>query len=349
MDTFRPKFLVGFVSILMMWAFTGCWGEDDAVKSTSELKQNIPDMDLLQLTLPDNQESDQSTRLSRTMAQTAHYYIVTAQTTQDINLSVLGMLTLIDIILEYPPSYSSDTRWEWEQFEPDNGLDATLIKFIMEKESDNRYGYTLEMRHKDTTRADFEPVWYGWMDKSGQTARRGSGEFSIDFDKVAEIDPAARERGQITVVYDIREGVDRSIDIQFNNFRGDDSPEEEAVTGEYHYLDKMDDTGLFQFFLDNTLDINEYGSFLVSFAIETEWLEDGQGQANAYATSTQLQPEGIEAYQAAECWNSSFQRSFYTEMMFMDESVHENLTENPVVFTDEGDIEACPFGFEEVE
>ena len=110
-----------------------------------------------------------------------------------------------------------------------------------------RYEYTLSWRAKDSQDA-WTPIWDGYAERHSGTARRGIGDFTVDFDAAYALDEGVLATGVIQSDYDtVSNG--REINVEYNDFYAfgplDDMPG--PMSANYAYHSKSDQTGTFEF------------------------------------------------------------------------------------------------------
>ena len=321
----------------LIWISCGGGDEDDDDynwdddSDLDDFLNALPDPDSIRLSLPEGSKGD-----------VAWLYERTVDFTRDVNGHVLMVLSWIDEITSYPPSGHEDDTYIWGPWRS-SGLSMAEFKFEMTRVSGRHFTYTLYGRPKDSDDA-WTKVWWGEVEASADTQRRGIGTFTIDFDALHSIDLTIDSEGSIIVDYDtITDG--REIDVTYVEFRGEDSPDAEPVSGTYEYHDHADHTGEFTFDALVDLHYEEYHGDQYDkrehIYFNTRWLGSGTGRSDAIATGGDLPDievggSPIEQYILAECWDDSFARTFFSADVITEDGHEYNMEE-------EGDPDSCAF------
>ena len=308
-----------------LW-LTACEQEEDDSGDDYEFEYfyAIPSEESLRLEVP-GAHYDSDDYGSKAVGDQAKYYKETVQHTRDVNAHILGMLSVIDEITGYPYTERSGDTFTWGPWQ-DSGLDQAQGRFILEHLGGNTFDYLFQWRPKDSnSEGDWVTVWEGHVETSVDTARRGVGYFSIDFDAASQIDWTVEERGQIVSEYDtISDG--REINLEFVNFIDDaDDEDAQAVNAEYFYHNRDDNSGyfLYEWYLD--IYAEDAGDDQIEHAwFNTRWQSDGAGRTDAVIGEgdiADLEPIpgiGVDSFHTTECWGSDYLRTYYAEGAELD-------------------------------
>ncbi len=319
----KGKFLLPLLFIAVIaacaWLMACEEEEDDSDDYMFEYYYAIPSEESLRLELPgaDYENDDYG---YKAVGDHAKFYTETVQHTRNVNAHILGMLSIIDEITSYPYTSHSGGTYTWGPWQ-DTGLDQAQARFILDHTGGGTFDYLFQWRPKDSNSdADWTTVWEGRVEASADTARRGIGHFSIDFDAASAIDWTVEERGQIVTDYDtVSDG--REINLEFVNFIGDDAEDDtQPLNAEYFYHNRADNSGYFVYewyldiFAEDASDNqNEHAWF------NTRWQTDGAGRTDVVigegdiADFEPIPGVGVESFNSAECWGSDYLRTYFAE------------------------------------
>jgi hypothetical protein len=286
----------------------------------------IPSQESLRLEVP-GADYDGDDYGYKAVGDQAKYYTETVQFTRGVNQHILGMLSIIDDVTSYPYTEQSGETYIWGPWQ-DTGLDQTKVRFILEHLGGNTFDYQLQWRPKDSdSDDDWVAIWEGHVEASEETARRGVGYFSIDFDAAATLDWTVEERGQIRTDYDtVSDG--REISLEYIDFIGD--PEDEGedaqpINATYLYHNRADNSGSFLFdWYANLVDEDGNGDQIEHAWFNTRWQPDGAGRTDSIIgegdiDDLELIPGlGVESFVSTECWGDDYLRVYFGEGATLD-------------------------------
>lgn len=340
--------IVFIFAILVSFLAVSCGGNENSTVD-GDYKDSIPDWDQMKINLP----AGVAKKFKDSNGIIAQSYLSAVEMTRGLNPVLYGLLALVDEIVVNPPTKIEGNRKIWQADEPLSGLSAVVPRFIMGEQEDDGVTYitySFEIRHKNDSVDEFKKIWGGRMAPDDTMARRGKGTMEIDFDTASSIDPNTKEKGLVTVEYDIRPDFDRTIDIYFEDFLAENATGEQILNATYKYLDAEDNSGSLNYkVVDNfVVDVNE--TEICDYDFDVKWQPDGTGQGLVMVSECQNQ-ESIDIFEIKECWDDSFYQTYYTEWVYWNRDnppswANDNL-DNPVIIEETrfGDIEECPFGF----
>jgi hypothetical protein len=312
------------------------WGGDGLCDACLDAAPNPED---LTLTIPGDDEV--AAKSTGGLGQMATLYHDTVDISRSLNYHITAHLGFLDEILSYPPSARVGQYCIWGPF-IDNGLSPVETQFKMRQASATTFDYYWQQRPKNTT-VDFVDIWYGDIEPSTTTNRRGIGTLFLDYTLAQQLDPTLDPTGQMEVAYDTFTDDARAIDITFTDFSFNayDMPTDAA----YHYLNNGDNSGDFEFSIQMNIHSDaENLPELENFAYLTQWQGTGSGVSTVTisggdidATEWPVSPGTYMAQlQQFECWNDDFERTYYEETLFLDDG-------SDVEIESEGDPSTCVF------
>lgn len=294
----------------------------------------LPDSDSLKLTIPGSD--------GKGIGELAWLYEVTVDFTRAVNAGILWMLSLIDEITSYPPSAHEGNSYIWGPWDG-GGLSPAEYKFTITRTGKRNFVYLLESRSRNSN-DEWLKIWWGEVEASVSTQRRGIGNFQIDYDPLHIVDPTFDYAGSIIVDYDtITDG--RRIDVTFDEFVDEYAQDAEPVSGTYNYHEHKDHSGKFLFDALMDLHYEQYHGAQYNkrehIYFNTRWLASGTGRTDAVAKEGDLPDikiggSPIERYLVSECWDSNFLRTYFREV-----AICENGSE--LIIFEEGDASLCAF------
>lgn len=297
----------------------------------------LPDSDSLKLTIPGSN--------GKGLGELAWLYEVTVDFTRAVNAGVLWTLSLIDEITSYPPSSHEGNSYIWGPWDG-GGLSPAEYKFTVTRTGKHNFTYLLESRSRNTN-DEWLNIWWGEVEASASTQRRGIGNFQIDYDPLHVVDPTFDYAGSIIVDYDtITDG--RRIDITFDEFVDEYAQDAEPVSGTYNYYEHKDYSGRFLFDALMDLHYEQYHGDQYNarehIYFNTRWQGNGTGRTDAVAMggdlpNIEIEGSPVKKYLVSECWNTDFLRTYFKEV-----AVCENNSEHVII--EEGDADSCSFGEE---
>jgi hypothetical protein len=250
----------------------------------------------------------------------ARYYAVTRVVTENVNGLIGFVLGTVAYVVTLEPQWSdTDTNTAvWGPYS-DSGLDPVETGLWVREEDDGSYSWAIfEVPTGGDIDTESKVIVAGVVD-AGATAEDASGQFAVDFDTAAAMDPAERIVGAFSVEYAYdADGVDAVAG--FDNYGYVDG---ERVDALYAYTEDYAGAGDMDIaWLD---DVNASGTDEV-LAMRTRWEATGDGRSDAIVTGGDL---GVESVTASECWGSDFIESYWTDTIGMYEPV--------------GDVGACAY------
>lgn len=271
----------------------------------------IPSPESLELSLP------QPPKSGKGLGELASFYDMTVDFTRDVNASVQMFLSWIDEIVSYPPSDLEGETYIWGPWSG-GGLSPVEMRFDMSRTEEGRYAYHLKQRPKESS-DDWTIIWDGVVKAHRETARRGTGTFSVDFTAARLLDPTMNESGRVEVVYDtITDG--KEIEVAYIDFTNHEEDPDHPVNGEYFYHNHADDTGSFVFDWEHDIHQEQYSGEqygqLEHSWFNTRWQSNGAGRSDVVVDGGDLSQfdindKPIQAYEFSECWGSDFLRGYY--------------------------------------
>jgi len=305
----------------------------------------IPDAESLSMSIPAESDNEAETKILAKVGETSQYYLITRKSMRDLNYGLSSLLSIINEVLELPPTESTADSRIWQAEEPLSGMDAFVPRFRMNRIDSTSFYFIYEWRPKAELEG-WQKVWWGEIEADESAIHRGKGEMHIDYDTAAEIDPSIVERGLLDMEFDTRLEKGRSIIVTLTDFLPE-SDDEAPVNGTYGFVETPELEGVFSFDIESDWAPESYE--YENLSIETRWQSDGVGQSQIIVTGDgiDIDNSGLEIIEVRECWNSSFKQTYGVNIYHFEagsEADQQGL--NPLAQDEIGSSADCPYSFE---
>ena len=264
----------------------------------------LPTAEQVQVKLPDS--------TPRTIGEIAPWYVATRDVTRTLNGGTAWVLILVHTIVQFPPTTQEGRTYTWGPWS--DSLDPAEYKLEVTELADGSYDWALSGKNKTEPGSTFEVVIAGNAVPS-QPAGRGHGDFTIDFDAGARVNPVDTngERGVVSINYDLAA---RHLDMAISTVEdrgGVDVP----VDYDYTYDEADDRSGNMVFAV--YADTEDEGPNAENVTLRSRWQPDGAGRSDIEARNGDL---GTDFATASQCWNTNF-RTVYSEFVFAGQTASE--------------------------
>jgi hypothetical protein len=223
---------------------------------------------------------------------TAQLYLVTHQTSTQLNGAVDSVLDLIGKITSQPPTHAGPDVAEWGPFTP--SLSPATYRLLVHRVAPDQVQYHLDGRPKDASDdAAFQPIITG-LSNDGSDAR--AGQFAVDVNLAHALDPAANPgTGALQASYQLAAAT--AVRMQL----GDGT-----AAAAYRYDRGPDGSGDFRF--ATHANITGDPANLEDGIVRSRWLPSGAGRGDAHVRNG----DAGAGMDLSECWDPSFARTFVT-------------------------------------
>jgi hypothetical protein len=274
----------------------------------------LPTAEQVQVKLPDRQP--------RTLGEIAPWYMVTRDVTRTLNGGTAWVLILVHTIVQFPPTSAQGDTYTWGPWS--DALDPAEYKLEVTELVDGSYDWALSGRSKTDPGASFEVVIAGNAVPS-EPEGRGHGDFTIDFDAGARVNPidSNGERGVVTINYDLTA---RHLDLAISTVE-DRGGVQTPVDYDYSYDEAADRSGNMVFAV--YADTEDEGPNAENVTLRSRWQADGAGRSDIEAENGDL---GVDFATASQCWNTNF-RTVYSEFVFAGQTASEGAESDCVYAT----------------
>ncbi|MBU1222173.1 hypothetical protein KKF34_06060 [Myxococcota bacterium] len=289
-----------FLLIITSIFFISCTTDD----IVSKFRSGFPEENMVKLDIPENTK--------KALNDTSAFYLLTLQTTRDVNYAIINWLAMVKLIISYPATDSGEDSAVWGPWLPDDGLSFVEYKFEVEKNATNGYDYSLSMRTRNPV-GSWNPVYTGSFISSDENAFN-EGTMSFNFTLASSVDPAIRQSGEISVSYNYSNGGKDNL-VSFVDFV--DEHGNGPVNADYHYVAASAGNGFFDY--EATADIHTDDPDGASYplkehlALRSRWTANGAGRTDATVTEGDLPSLSITDYRISECWGNTFSSVYMEE------------------------------------
>lgn len=267
----------------------------------------------LRLEVPEQELKQQALRIAAPGDETpAEFYLSSRAAAESVNDGILGLLDLVDTVVEYPPTIREPDKRIWGPFPIDdvNQLalvitrihTATTVAFTSDSTPefvDEIYEYAMLGQKIGGPEEDFIVLFSGRSIPDADSPH-GTGVMIVNFDGFRLLDPAEDGRGQVVLSYDSREG-HTWVDVLADTTIGGAFEPDFA----WRYRLNADRLGSFVFYQRGNL--IETSPALEILGIAARWLPDNRGRADVVVTEGDV---GSNFFFVSECWDPRFTRVY---------------------------------------
>jgi hypothetical protein len=235
------------------------------------------------------------------LGQRATFFEITRGVTAIVNGGVGVTLLLLEAITDQQPTTLTADHATWGPYT--GALDVNTWKFDVSKSGPIDYSYVLSGKPRGADDSAYKAIIAGKAHVISRVV--GSGDFLFDFTALASLG-GSKAQGGIAVHYD-NTGSPRVVEVAFKDF-ADGNGNYTPNSALYKYAENGDHSGSFEFVTKADVDHDPL-RVQETVSIKSEWLGTGQGKSNAGATGGSLAADAT----LEECWNTSFQRTYFTD------------------------------------
>lgn len=298
-------------------AACGAGGIDaEEFRSASPSRQGI-DIKVPESTAKALTSGDYGSQQQKLLGQTANWYVVTRDMTSGINGGLASVLNLCEDIIRNEPTFIDDNHAVWGPLT--SPLSPDVMRFAIAKDGAG-FNYVLEGKQKKAPESAWVAIIHGRHESAGR------GAFLIDWNATHTLASPAKDVGTAQFGYERNARQDLGVSVALRQVRDEESGE--LVDANYNFAQAASGEGAFEFVVPNK-DMQNNGSLKERFAVMSRWRPDGSGRCDVEISGGDLGPATIHM---TECWNDSFQRTFYGDSVGME----------PI----EGDPSTCAFSTE---
>ncbi|MBX2797039.1 MAG: hypothetical protein KTR31_05210 [Myxococcales bacterium] len=251
-----------------------------------EFRQVLPDDRLIV------EHNDMSAQM-RATGEPSEYYELTEQLVTDTNTAISDVLTLLDTVTSFPPTWGDETQqtalwgpWMDEQ---------VMGQLWVQKQEDGSHAWAFEFREVDSAEDAWVPVLGGEVDP-GATELASSGTFAMDFTALSGFGQDELT-GSLAVEYDLFEN-----GAEHTTYFGDVSEDGSIpANAGAHFAYEEGGDGLMDVVIEADISEPPNGSTEVTI-LRSRWNNEGAGRTDAYLTQGDL---GDLVFTETECWSAA--------------------------------------------
>jgi hypothetical protein len=277
------------------------------VDQASNFKEGFPRQSTVAMTPPGSASTAQPLTASPgrqhlgLLGETAMFYRFTHDVTDLVNGGGAAVLTLLEHVVENPPTTATADSAVWGPFT--DALSANTWRLTVTRVAGEQYRYALDGRGKTQTDADFRTVLSGTHLSTGHAL--GTGQFVLDWNVEATLPQHGDNAGRAQYTYSrTAADVPTTVDASFTQVRDSDSGQ--LVDATYLYASTPGQGGTLDFqMIKDVLG----GPALEQFTVRSRWQQTGAGRADVHLTQGDVGPTPASL---SECWDANFASQFVT-------------------------------------
>ena len=286
-------------SIFALVICTACGSGSAVTGSTDSFLEGLPSRSSLQVTAPSGHApAALSPRSSALLGETASLYVLTRQTTAQVNGTVGGVLDTVGRIASTPPAAVGPDSAAWGPIT--DALSPVIGRLVIQRVGPGAHTFRVDLAPKSGTDADFKTFLQG---ASTGAAPQGpsDGSFSVDLTLAHTLDPVANPTdGQLVAGWSVRQD-QRTVHVHFSDVQtGADAPANADVSS----VLGADGSGVLVF--DALANLLGDADTLETGQVRSRWAPTGAGRADVQVQAV----DGGDGFALTECWDSSFGRVY---------------------------------------
>jgi hypothetical protein len=281
------------IAVSLATSLVACIPQEEA----HPVARAIPTADDVRIDLPE--------RAGFAIGDIAEWYVATRDVTRTLNGGTAWVLIVVHTIVQFPPTSRDGDGAVWGPWS--DALDPAEYQLVVRELADGSYDWDLQGRNKTQAGALFESVIFGNAVR-GEREGQGRGEFTLDFDAGARVNPidSNGERGTVAIRYDLAA---RHLDMDIAAIETRDGRD---VAVDYHYAYTAAADGGGDMVFQVHADTEDVGSAAEDATLRSRWLPGGAGRADLSLTGGDL---GTSTATGSQCWSEMF-RSVYEQFSF---------------------------------
>jgi hypothetical protein len=284
---------------LLLVVCAGCGGGSGSGES---FLTALPSRQTLEVSSPSGGGAALRGASAALLGETAGLYVLTRQTTAQVNGIVGGPLDALSTIARTPPAAVGADSAVWGPLT--DALSPVVWRLVVTRLGAGEHAFRLDVRPKSGSDADFQPFLQG----ASQGAAPGGpsqGAFSVDLSLAHRLDPVANPaEGQIVAAWNSGGG-NREVHVHLAGVHG---PTDPTTTADLGAALPADGSGALAFDVEGNLVGG--ASALEMGQVGSRWNASGAGRADA---EVQGGDSGAGAL-LTECWDATFARVFFRGM-----------------------------------
>jgi hypothetical protein len=282
----------------------GAPGSEEA-SPADQFRNGVPRAATVTMSVPGSASSGQALTVeSQSQAllnETAEWYTTTRAVTRVVNGGALAVGALVNLIIKYPPTSTTQDQAVWGPWE--DPLDPVAWKVTITRVAEHMYHYAFEGRPRTDPTAAFVIVLAGThkpaLNAQGREVEGfGNGDFTLDWDARATLPQPDGNVGTATYIYDhMGAGQPVSITAQFRKVKDDNNPGNKN-DADYTFAQQPGGPGSMDFVLIPSATASPLWDRGV---VHSRWQFTGDGRTDA-----QVKTAAGLTFAVSECWNKNY-------------------------------------------
>jgi hypothetical protein len=282
----------------------GAPGSEEA-SPADQFRTGVPRAATITMSVPGSASSGQALTVeSQSQAllnETAEWYTTTRAVTRVVNGGALAVGALVNLIIKYPPTSTTQNEAVWGPWE--DPLDPVAWKVTITRVAEHMYHYAFEGRPRTDPTAAFVIVLAGThkpaLNAQGREVEGfGDGDFTLDWDARATLPQPDGNVGKADYIYS-HPGVGQPVNItaHFRQVKDDNNPGNKN-DADYAFAQQPGGPGS----MDFVLIPSATGSPLWDRGVvHSRWQFTGEGRTDA-----QLLQTNVPVFAVSECWDKNY-------------------------------------------
>ena len=232
------------------------------------------------------------------LGETASLYVLTRQTTAQVNGLVGGALDTLAAIARTPPAAVGANSAAWGPIT--DALSPVAGRLVVTRVAPGAHTFDLDLRPKSGSDADFRPFLQGASTGAGPGGP-SQGSFAVDFDLAHQLDPVANA-AQGTLVAGWAVAPDHhEVEVHLGDVHvGSDAP----ATADIASVLQPDGSGSLVF--EARANLLGAPDTLEAGQVRSRWIPTGAGRADVAVHGG----DAADGVLITECWDASFDRVY---------------------------------------
>jgi hypothetical protein len=277
----------------------------EEVSPADQFRNGVPRAATVTMSVPGSASSGQALTVeSQSQAllnETAEWYQTTRAVTAVVNGGALAVGGLVKLIIQYPPTSTTQDQAVWGPWE--DPLDPVAWKVTITRVQEHMYHYTFEGRPRTDPTAAFVIVLAGTHTPATNAQGRevegfGDGSFTLDWDARATLPQPDGNVGKADYSYS-HPGVGQPVSItaHFRQVKDDNNPGNKN-DADYAFAQQPGGPGSMDFVLIPSATASPLWD---SAVVHSRWQFDGEGRADV-----QLMKTNSPVFSVSECWDKNY-------------------------------------------
>jgi hypothetical protein len=296
-----------FISFAAAATIMGCGapGSEEASKA-DQFRNGVPRAATVTMSVPGSAGSGQAltveSQSQALLGDTAEWYTTTRGVTTVVNGGALAVGGLVDLIIKYPPTSTTQDQAVWGPWA--DPLDPVAWKVTVTRVAEHIYQYTFEGQPRTDPSAAFVTVLSGThtpaLNAQGlEVEGFGDGSFTLDWDARATLPQPDGNVGKADYSYS-HPGVGQPVSIkaQFRQVKDDNNPGN-LNDADYAFSQQPGGPGSMDFVLTTPTTATQVGGRGV---VRSRWQFSGAGRSDVQITPA----DSTTSVVVSECWDQNY-------------------------------------------